>query len=308
MIDPSCERQQEDPCAAEDDEGEDHHPYDIDMVFSSAPSNQESVRSLLRPGEDYNEDDLEFVSIEEGDECYEFSLLAEEAYFQQGSSSGTRKKNKNRHGGKSSKDKRRETRLEKKSVFRKKQANRLEEKNSQLEARKENIHKRVQHLLVERSYRPSSPCYDSYFEKPYYGGSDYDNILPANELGVDEGAMYERLLRIVEGDDIKPEDYDLLLLLDNNNTKATLKNEEIDKFPVLVIGDKTSEQDNRLSTDDTGSPLCEICHEAWEEGMEVRRLPCGHVFCKGCIDRWLKENSQKCPNLSCYWCKEGDDC
>ena len=118
----------------------------------------------------------------------------------------------------------------------------------------------------------------------------------------------------MNGDDIRPEDYDVLLLLDSNNKKSTLGNEAIDQFPVLMIttpeGETSSEQGNKdslLSTDETGNRHCKICLEIWSQGTEVRRLPCGHVFCKTCIDHWLKDVSQKCPSLSCYWRKEESD-
>jgi len=104
-----------------------------------------------------------------------------------------------------------------------------------------------------------------------------------------------------------PEDYELLLRLDCNNFKSTLEEGAIDKFPVLVIGEVNGGK-GKLSTHDMDSSHCEISLvEPWVVGTEVRRLPCNHAFCKGCIDYWLKEVSHKCPNLSCYWCKESDD-
>lgn len=44
-----------------------------------------------------------------------------------------------------------------------------------------------------------------------------------------------------------------------------------------------------------------------ETGFELRRLPCDHVYCRTCIEPWLAERSTKCPDLSCFWYKEGEN-
>jgi len=40
--------------------------------------------------------------------------------------------------------------------------------------------------------------------------------------------------------------------------------------------------------------LCSICLNDYEEGDELRRLPCTHLFHSPCIDRWLS-NHLTCP-------------
>ncbi|XP_058070960.1 E3 ubiquitin-protein ligase MBR1-like [Magnolia sinica] len=39
---------------------------------------------------------------------------------------------------------------------------------------------------------------------------------------------------------------------------------------------------------------CRICLDEFGEGMEVKRMPCSHVFHGACITRWLKQ-SNMCP-------------
>jgi hypothetical protein len=149
----------------------------------------------------------------------------------------------------------------------------------------------------------------------------YDSILPASELGLEDGPMYERLLAILEGDEILPEDYELLSLLDDMNERKTLDESDISQFPIFVIGNDNScdnaDIDNKTSdesdsTSDSGdrksflcgNTKCDICLNEFCElpsGTEIRRLPCDHVFCKACIDDWLTQRSQKCPNLACFW-------
>ncbi|UYV81556.1 RNF111 [Cordylochernes scorpioides] len=39
---------------------------------------------------------------------------------------------------------------------------------------------------------------------------------------------------------------------------------------------------------------CTICLSEFEEGENVRRLPCMHLFHMGCVDQWLGTN-KRCP-------------
>ena len=39
---------------------------------------------------------------------------------------------------------------------------------------------------------------------------------------------------------------------------------------------------------------CCICLSAYEDGAELRELPCGHHFHCACIDKWLHINAT-CP-------------
>jgi hypothetical protein len=41
--------------------------------------------------------------------------------------------------------------------------------------------------------------------------------------------------------------------------------------------------------------VCAVCQSEWEEGDEVRVLPCGHQFHTGCVDRWLGRHKACCP-------------
>ena len=40
---------------------------------------------------------------------------------------------------------------------------------------------------------------------------------------------------------------------------------------------------------------CSICAEDYSEGDELRKLPCGHVFHKTCVDPWLRDRARTCP-------------
>jgi|Transcript_98941 E3 ubiquitin-protein ligase RNF38/44 len=43
---------------------------------------------------------------------------------------------------------------------------------------------------------------------------------------------------------------------------------------------------------------CSVCLSPYEDGAELRVLPCGHRFHADCIDRWLLAQSKTCPLCS----------
>lgn len=45
----------------------------------------------------------------------------------------------------------------------------------------------------------------------------------------------------------------------------------------------------------TGAGQCSICLEEMEEGSQIVKLPCGHLFHKTCVSKWLRTGSQTCP-------------
>ncbi|XP_076906215.1 uncharacterized protein LOC143562226 [Bidens hawaiensis] len=50
---------------------------------------------------------------------------------------------------------------------------------------------------------------------------------------------------------------------------------------------------------------CYICLVEYEDGDEVRVLPCHHEFHRSCIDKWLKEIHRICPLCRGDVCKSG---
>jgi len=43
------------------------------------------------------------------------------------------------------------------------------------------------------------------------------------------------------------------------------------------------------------STCCSICTEDFCEGVEIRILPCKHIFHPACIDPWLRDRARTCP-------------
>lgn len=150
-------------------------------------------------------------------------------------------------------------------------------------------------------YPPHNEC--GYMD----GHHEHENILPASQLGIEEGSMYERLLDILEGDEINPEDYDLLLLLDEGNAIPTMNEADLSGMQTRVVSSGGVDQPAMSRNELSGEGCCLVCLTPFaemESGQQLRRLPCNHLYCKECIDHWLSTRSDKCPNLGCYWSSE----
>jgi len=84
--------------------------------------------------------------------------------------------------------------------------------------------------------------------------------------------------------ELTPEDYELLLLLDEGVKKAkTLSTSAAAALP-HACGTAWHDEE------------CRVCLCAMEEGEDVRVLPaCGHCYHGPCIERWLTTSRCSCP-------------
>ena len=114
-------------------------------------------------------------------------------------------------------------------------------------------------------------------------------------MGVDV-ATYDMLMDL-QHRDITPEDYDTLRTLDLSVKPKTLSIDELEAHaPRWVVLPQVSPPEGDLPrpTDET----CSICLEKVGEGESVRRLRCKHLFHTQCIDAWLTESSDACPDCA----------
>jgi len=84
--------------------------------------------------------------------------------------------------------------------------------------------------------------------------------------------------------DLTPEDYELLLLLDEGVKKAKTLSTDSAAFLPKATGTAWVNEE------------CSICLCALEEDEDVRLLPtCGHIFHAPCAQRWLTSEKAVCP-------------
>ena len=113
-----------------------------------------------------------------------------------------------------------------------------------------------------------------------------DSASAAAAAGVDLPTY--TLLMEIQHRDITPNDFDTLRLLDQAIKPKTLTKAQLDKHAPAWC----AKCDGRDAASKTS---CCICMEGLAAGERVRKLPCGHVFHASCLDQWLLECSDCCP-------------
>jgi len=103
---------------------------------------------------------------------------------------------------------------------------------------------------------------------------NYNTSLPC---GLTPGEVYGLLSR-----DITPEDYDLLLRLDETVQKPAAGKGRVEDLPKVACESFMGHE-------------CAVCMSAFEVHDAVAALPCEHHFHQCCITKWLAEYSKKCP-------------
>lgn len=98
------------------------------------------------------------------------------------------------------------------------------------------------------------------------------------------GGLSLHQLMDLQSRELTPNDYELLLMLDNTIKPKTVSQAKLQSLPVAKIEDE-------LYTE----LICTVCQMNYELGEEIKTLPCGHFFHVACIDQWLSESSTKCP-------------
>jgi hypothetical protein len=83
--------------------------------------------------------------------------------------------------------------------------------------------------------------------------------------------------------DITPDDYELLLQLDEEVARRTVSKNDVDSLPQVCVEEALGE-------------TCTVCLDNFHLRDTVSLLPsCGHRFHRDCIAKWLLERHRVCP-------------
>lgn len=94
------------------------------------------------------------------------------------------------------------------------------------------------------------------------------------------------ILLILQQRDLTPEDYELLLRLDNRVKPKTLSLDLLQALNAETVAEGLDADDDNV---------CGVCLDAYVAGQTRKCLPCGHRFHSDCIDSWLSSSSMICP-------------
>jgi len=114
---------------------------------------------------------------------------------------------------------------------------------------------------------------------------EYQNALrqTSAELTPSTGISLQQMLEMLNRD-LTPEDYELLLRLDEAVEKKTVKQETL-----TTLAERKIEDEVLLSE------ICTVCMFNYEMGDNVKELPCRHFFHVDCIVPYLSSYGQACP-------------
>ena len=120
------------------------------------------------------------------------------------------------------------------------------------------------------------------FIQPQDGPAVLENSITENSAAVSTTSFLRDFVSL-QHRELTPEDYELLLLLDELVKNRTVSRAALDSFTVFAAEEGlTCEQ-------------CAVCLEQYCIGQELKQLPCSHFFHTNCIEQWLSTVSMNCP-------------
>lgn len=101
------------------------------------------------------------------------------------------------------------------------------------------------------------------------------------EMRLPCGLMPSQVSELLDRD-ITPDDYEMLLQLDEGVERPTASHEGVQSLPVAQ--EETFVGEN-----------CAVCLHAFDPADTVNILACKHFFHRDCIGKWLTEHRRSCP-------------
>eukprot|EP00005_Dracoamoeba_jomungandri_P006279 CAMPEP_0174262416 /NCGR_PEP_ID=MMETSP0439-20130205/12960_1 /TAXON_ID=0 /ORGANISM="Stereomyxa ramosa, Strain Chinc5" /LENGTH=340 /DNA_ID=CAMNT_0015347121 /DNA_START=62 /DNA_END=1084 /DNA_ORIENTATION=- len=168
----------------------------------------------------------------------------------------------------------------------------------QMARRKDNIEDKVGtrrrglKYFFARSGPPSSSTRNRKLDWNSPTWVEESDLRTACELNAQEvaacGLTYQQINEIGNRE-LTPEDYELLLALDESVEKKTVGEDVLSTFRKETFGELIQKQP------DTDLACCSICLQEYEDEDVVMFLPCDHAFHLPCIETWLSFQSTNCP-------------
>ncbi|CAJ1331425.1 unnamed protein product [Effrenium voratum] len=107
------------------------------------------------------------------------------------------------------------------------------------------------------------------------------NASPWQEHRLPCGLLPSQVSELLDRD-ITPDDYEMLLQLDEALARPTADKHSLDKSLTPVAKEVLGE-------------TCSVCLHAFERSDSVSALRCSHMFHEDCISKWLLERCAACP-------------
>ena len=92
--------------------------------------------------------------------------------------------------------------------------------------------------------------------------------------------------------EMTPEDYDMLLRLDEKIAPKTTAADKLASLRTVTVSDGSNGPTERVRWVDSS---CAVCMEPFEKDQTVKFLPCEHFFHLNCIEMWLNNSGNTCP-------------
>lgn len=120
------------------------------------------------------------------------------------------------------------------------------------------------------------------------------DLMYALELARQEQVMGEQEAEEGESFDSEEMDYEQLLALGERIGDVAQDRWRLDAPAKMAALPTYAINKKYLDEAEGNDVMCQVCQCDYEEGEEMKKLPCGHHFHTECIDRWLQDHPTCC--------------